>query len=66
MHRSASRVPPGGEIWEGRNRRRVTKAHLREISLVAEGAYPTRALDVRHKPDDPLLARAAEGESWPL
>jgi HK97 family phage prohead protease len=35
-----------GEIWEGRARRRVIKALLREVSLVPEPAYPTRVIDV--------------------
>jgi HK97 family phage prohead protease len=40
-------VPAGGETWEGSNRRRVTRAVLREISLVADPAYPTHVVDVR-------------------
>ena len=38
---------PGGEKWEGRSRRRITRALLREVSLVPDPAYPTRVLDVR-------------------
>ena len=50
---------PAGEQWEGRSRRRVTKALLREVSLVPEPAYPTRVLDVRSPPFDDWLGR------WP-
>jgi HK97 family phage prohead protease len=42
-------VPDGGETWEGRSRRRVHKAVLREIALVADPAYPTFVTDVRDR-----------------
>ena len=40
-------IPAGGEVWDGRSRRRITRALLREVALVPEPAYPTRVLDVR-------------------
>ena len=40
-------VLEGGETWESHNRRRVSRAILRELSLVADPAYAdTRVVDV--------------------
>jgi HK97 family phage prohead protease len=44
----AFRIPTGGERWEGRDRRRVVRALLHEVSMVAEPAYKgARVVSVR-------------------
>jgi len=48
-------IMPGGEMWETRNRVRVTKAWLGHIALTPDPAYETaRVLAVRH--DQPAPA----------
>jgi HK97 family phage prohead protease len=46
---SAGYLPkPGGEVWEARNRRRITKAYLGHIALTPDPAYESaRVLAVR-------------------
>lgn len=53
---SAGYLPmPDGEVWETRNRVRITRAWLGHIAMTPDPAYETaRVLAVRHAPREPI------------
>ena len=52
---------PGGEVWETRSRRRLTKAWLGHIAMVPDPAYETaNVLAVRSQ----AAHNAPQGGSW--
>jgi Phage head maturation protease len=64
---SAGFLPfPGGEKWETRSRRRITKAWLGHIALTPDPAYESaRVLAVRQKPNGEVSLVSEERPSTP-